>query len=319
MYPAQFEYSKAGSVAEAIGILQGDPEAKIIAGGHSLLPLMKLRLARPSRVVDIGGIAGLRGISVSDGVVSIGALTTHYEIATSAEVQANCGILAEAASGVGDPAVRNRGTIGGNVSHADPASDLPTVLTALGASFNLQGPPGSRTVAADDFFLGPFETALRADEVLTGVSVPALAANQVAEYAKMAHPATSFAVVGAAAVVTLEGSGEGDGDGHGHGHDHGHDHDHGHNHGHGHAPRCTAARVAVGGLTPKPTRSPAVEAALSGSELTLDSIAEATALVGGDLGNDLLGDVFASADYRRSMAGVELKHALYHAVGLAHH
>ena len=309
MYPAQFEYSKAGSVAEAIQILQGDPDAKIIAGGHSLLPLMKLRLARPSRVVDIGGIAGLRGISVSDGVVSIGALTTHYEISTSADVQANCGILAEAASGVGDPAVRNRGTIGGNVSHADPASDLPTVLTALGASFNLQGPSGARTVAADDFYIGPFETAVGADEVLTGVSVPALSANQVAEYAKMAHPATSFAVVGAAAVVTLESDG----------HDHGHDHDHGHFHQHGQTPRCTSARVAVGGLTPRPTRSPSVEAALRGKELTLDSIAEATALVGGDLGDDLLGDVYASADYRRNMAGVELKHALYHAVGLAHH
>ena len=218
MYPAQFEYSKAGSVAEAIQILQGDPEAKIIAGGHSLIPLMKLRLARPSRVVDIGGIDGLRGISVSGGAVSIGALTTHHEISTSADVQANCGILAEAAAGVGDPAVRNRGTIGGNVSHADPASDLPTVLTALGASFTLQGPSGSRTVAADDFFVGPFETAVGANEVLTSVSVPVLAANQLAEYAKMAHPATSFAVVGAAAVVTLEG------DGHGHGHDHDHDH-----------------------------------------------------------------------------------------------
>ena len=311
MYPAKFEYSKAGSVAEAIQALQGDPDAKIIAGGHSLIPLMKLRLARPSRVVDIGGIAELRGISVNGGVVSIGALTTHHEIATSADVQANCGILAEAASGVGDPAVRNRGTIGGNVAHADPASDLPTVLTALGASFTLQGPSGSRTVAADDFFVGPFQTAAGADEVLTGVSVPVLAANQVAEYAKMAHPATSFAVVGAAAVVTLEG------DAHGHGHDHDHGHDHGH--GHDHAPRCTAARVAVGGLTPKPTRSPAVEAALAGSELTLDSIAEATASVAGDLGDDLLGDVYASADYRRNMAGVELKHALYHAVGLAHH
>ena len=309
MYPAQFEYTKAGSVAEAIEILRQDPEAKIIAGGHSLLPLMKLRLARPSQVVDIGGIAGLRGISVADGVVSIGALTTHYEISSSADIQANCGILAEAAAGVGDPAVRNRGTIGGNVSHADPASDLPTVLTALGASFNLQGPSGSRTVAADDFFLGPFETAVRADEVLTGVSVPALAANQVAEYAKMSHPATSFAVVGAAAVVTLEGGGGG----------HGHDHDHDHGHGHDHAPRCTAARIAVGGLTPKPTRSPAVEAALAGSELTSDSIAEAAALVSNDLGDDILGDVYASADYRRNMAGIELKHALYHAVGLAHH
>ena len=309
MYPAQFEYTKAGSVAEAIQILQGDPDAKIIAGGHSLIPLMKLRLARPSRVVDIGGIAGLRGISVEGGTVRIGALTTHYEIMTSEDVQANCGILAEAAGGVGDPAVRNRGTIGGNVSHADPASDLPTVLTALGASFNLQGPSGSRTVGADDFFMGPFETAVGADEVLTGVNVPVLAANQVAEYAKMAHPATSFAVVGAAAVVTLEGSGNG------HGHDHGHDHDHGNDQGQ----RCTAARVAVGGLTPRPTRSPSVESALAGLELTSESIANAAALVSNDLGDDILGDVYASADYRRNMAGVELKHALYHAIGLAHH
>jgi carbon-monoxide dehydrogenase medium subunit len=315
MYPAKFEYSKAGSVAEAIQILQQDSDAKIIAGGHSLIPLMKLRLARPSQVVDIGGIAGLRGISVEGGTIRIGALTTHYEISSSADVRANCGILAEAAGGVGDPAVRNRGTIGGNVSHADPASDLPTVLTALGASFNLQGPSGSRAVAADDFFLGPFTTVVGADEVLTGVNVPVLAANQVAEYAKMAHPATSFAIVGAAAVVTLEGGGNG------HGHDHGHDHDHGHGHDHGsdHGQRCIAARVAVGGLTQRPTRSPSVESALAGLELNSESIANAAALVSDDLGDDLLGDVYASADYRRNMAGIELKHALYHAVGLAHH
>ncbi len=308
MYPPQFEYRKASSVAEAAQLLQQDSNAKIIAGGHSLIPLMKLRLARPSQVVDIGGIAELKGISAANSVVRIGALTTHYEISSSQEVQAFCGILGEAAAGVGDPAVRNRGTIGGNVSHADPASDLPTVLTALGASFDLQGPSGTRTVAADDFFIAPFTTALGADEVLTGVNVPALAANQVAEYAKMAHPATSFAVVGAAAVVTLEGDA---------GHGHGHDHDHGH--GHDHAPRCTAARVAIGGLTPRPTRGPSVEAALAGSELTADSIAAAADLVVGDLGDDILGDLFASASYRRSMAAIELKHALYHAVGLAHH
>lgn len=310
MYPAQFEYRKAGSVAEAVQVLQQDSDAKIIAGGHSLIPLLKLRLARPSQVVDIGGIAGLQGISVSDGVIRIGALTTHHEIATSREVQATCGILAEAAGGVGDPAVRNRGTIGGNVAHADPASDLPTVLTALGASFHLEGPAGARTVAAGDFFIAPFTTALGADEVLTGVAVPVLAANQVAEYAKMAHPATSFAVVGAAAVVTLEGGG-----GHGHNHEPGHGDDHGHDH----TPRCAGASIAVGGLTPRPTRAPSVEAALSGSELTAESIAAAAALVDGDLGDDLLGDVYASADYRRNMAAVELKHALYHAVGLAHH
>jgi carbon-monoxide dehydrogenase medium subunit len=311
MYPAQFEYRKAGSVAEAIQILQQDPEAKIIAGGHSLIPLMKLRLAMPSALIDIGRIDSLKGTSCENGTVRIGALTTHSTLASCSDVQCGAPMVSEAAALIGDPAVRNRGTIGGNVSHADPASDLPTVLTALGASFNLQGPSGSRAVAADDFFLGPFTTVVGADEVLTGVNVPVLAANQVAEYAKMAHPATSFAIVGAAAVVTLEGGGNG--------HSHDHDHGHGHDHGSDHGQRCIAARVAVGGLTQRPTRSPSVESALAGLELNSESIANAAALVSDDLGDDLLGDVYASADYRRNMAGIELKHALYHAVGLAHH
>ena len=295
MYPAQFEYHKAASVAEALRLTGADADARIIAGGHSLLPLMKLRLARPSRLVDIGGLGELRGISAAGDTLRIGALTTHRELAASPEIRQRCGILAEAAGGVGDPAVRNRGTIGGNVCHADPASDLPTVLTALGAQFSLQGPGGVRTVAADDFFLGAFTTALGSDEILTGVEVPALAANQVAEYAKMAHPATFFAVVGAAAVVTLQESDGTDGR------------------------RCAAARIAVGGLTPRPVRAPSVEDALAGQPLTTDSIAAAADRVDGDLGSDLIGDVFASADYRRAMAAIELKHALYHAVGLAHH
>ena len=303
MYQAQFEYSKAGSVAEAIQILRRDPDAKIIAGGHSLIPLMKLRLARPSRVVDIGGIPELGGISVNGGTLSIGSLATHNQIASSPQVQQSCGILAEAAAGVGDPAVRNRGTIGGNVSHADPASDLPTVLLALNAQFNIQG-QSSRTVSARDFFTGAFTTALAENEVLTGVEVPVLGENQLAEYAKMAHPATSFAVVGAAVVVTLE-PGE-----HGHGHDH--DHDHGPHH-------CVSASVAVGGVVPSPVRASSVEAALAGQELTQESITAAANRVVDDLGSDIIGDIYASAEYRRAMAAVELKHALFHAVGLAHH
>lgn len=299
MYPAQFEYHKAASVAEALRLTGQDADARIIAGGHSLLPLMKLRLARPSRLVDIGGLGELRGISAAGDTLRIGALTTHRELAASPEIRQRCGILAEAAGGVGDPAVRNRGTIGGNVCHADPASDLPTVLTALGAQFSLQGPGGVRTVAADDFFLGAFTTALGSDEILTGVEVPALAANQVAEYAKMAHPATFFAVVGAAAVVTLQESGQESGGQHNH--------------------HCAAARIAVGGLTPRPVRAPSVEQALAGQPLTTETIAAAAGRVDDDLGSDLIGDVFASADYRRAMAAIELKHALYHAVGLAHH
>ena len=293
MFATEFEYKKVSTVSEAIQLLGNNSDAKILAGGHSLLPLMKLRLARPSLVIDIGGIEELKGISVESGTLRIGALTTHAEIASSSQVQSAAGILWEAAQGIGDPQVRNRGTIGGNVAHADPASDLPTVLKVMNARFTVQGPGGltrrgSRTVSADDFFLGAFTTALGENEILTRIEMPVLAENQHAEYAKMAHPATSFAVVGAGVVVTMDGQ------------------------------TCTAARVAVGGLTPIPVRAPSVEQALVGQELTEENIAAAAGLVVNDLGSDILGDIFASAEYRRAMAAVELKHAIFHATGLAH-
>ena len=292
MFAAEFEYRKAGSIAEAAQLLSDNPDAKLLAGGHSLIPLMRFRLARPELLIDIGGIDGLRGISVSGDTITIGALTTHAEIASSAEVQQANGLLAEAAGGIGDPAVRNRGTIGGNLAHADPASDWATVLTALGASVSVQGPNGSRSIAVADLVEDAFATALAEDEIITSVSVPALAANQRAEYAKMAHPASFYAVVGGAVVVTMDGD------------------------------RCTAASVAVGGLTPRPVKAAAVEQALAGTTLTMDSIADATARLSDDLnaaGVDIIGDVYASADFRASVAPVEVKHALLHAIGLAHH
>ena len=292
MFAAEFEYRKAGSIADAVRLLSENPDAKLLAGGHSLIPLMRFRLARPEVVIDIGGIDGLRGITVAGDHINIGALTTHAEIANSAEVQQANGLLAEAAGGIGDPAVRNRGTIGGNLAHADPASDWATVLTALGANVSVQGPSGSRTVAAADFVEDAFATALAADELITTVSVPTLAANQRAEYAKMAHPASFYAVVGGAVVVTMDGD------------------------------RCTAASVAVGGLTPRPVKAGAVEQALAGTTLTMASIADATARLSEDLsaaGVDIIGDVYASADFRSQVAPVEVKHALLHAIGLAHH
>ena len=292
MFAAEFEYRKAGSIAEAVQLLADNPDAKILAGGHSLIPLMRFRLARPETVIDIGGIAGLKGVSVSDGTIRIGALTTHAEIANSAEVERSNGLLAEAARGIGDPAVRNRGTIGGNLAHADPSSDWGTVLTALGASVHVQGPSGSRTVDASDFIEDAFATALADNEIITTIMVPRLAANQRAEYAKMAHPASFYSVVGGAVVVTMDGD------------------------------RCTAASVAVGGLTPRPVKAPAVEAALTGTRLTADNIATATAHLGEDItaaGVDILGDIYASAGYRAGVAPVEVKHALMHAIGLAHH
>ena len=292
MFAAEFEYRKASSIAEAVQLLADNPDAKLLAGGHSLIPLMRFRLARPELVIDIGGISGLQGVSVSGGSVRIGALTTHAEIASSAEVQQANGLLSEAAGGIGDPAVRNRGTIGGNLAHADPSSDWATVLTALGATVHVQGPSGSRAVAAADFVQDAFDTALADNEIITTVTVPTLAANQRAEYAKMAHPASFYSVVGGAVVVTMDG-------------------DH-----------CTAASVAVGGLTPRPVKAPAVEAALTGIHLTADNIATATAHLGEDLtaaGVNIIGDLYASAEFRAGVAPVEVKHALMHAIGLGHH
>ncbi len=291
MFAKEFEYHRATSVDQAVQLLNANQDAKLLAGGHSLIPLMKLRQATPAAVVDIGGIDELRGITVSDGVIRIGALTTHRAIETSSEVQEACGMMVEVAGGIGDPQVRNRGTIGGNVSHADPGSDWPTVLTALNASFVIQGPAqgGSRRVPAAEFFTGLLTTVLAENEILTAVEVPQLGANQHAEYAKMAHPATSFAVVGAAVIVTVD-------DG-----------------------RCTAASVVVGGLVPAPLRAGSVENALVGQELTSDTIAAAAERVSVDLGSNVTGDsVFASANYRRAVVAVEVKHALNHAMGLAH-
>ena len=160
MFAAEFEYHRAGSVAAACELLAAHPGAKLLAGGHSLIPLLKLRLAAPAAVIDIGRIGELRGISNCGGALRIGALTTHAEIASSDAVKSGAAALAEAAGLIGDPAVRNRGTIGGNVAHADPASDLPTVLIALDATFTVNGPDGERSVSAADFFQGMMATAL---------------------------------------------------------------------------------------------------------------------------------------------------------------
>ena len=312
MYTPDFHYHKAGSVAEAIAMLGSHEDARLLAGGHSLLPLMRLRLARPATLIDIGGLDDLKGIAVHADHIHIGALATHGAIARSHEVQHANSLVAEVAGGIGDPQVRNRGTIGGNIAHADPASDWGTVLTALDASVEVQGPNGSRTIAIADFFQGAFATAVSDNEIVTGVRVPTLVSHdheaghghdhshnhdhaaatlhgEVGEYAKMAHPASFYPVIGGAVVLNVA-------DG-----------------------RCVSARVAVGGLVPAPVRVPSVEAALAGRELTAANIEAATSHLADDLGDDIIGDVFASAEYRRAIAPVEVKHAMLHAIGLAHH
>src|SRR5215470_11517122 len=194
MFAPAFDYYRARSVAEAGELLRKHPGAKLIAGGHSLIPLLKLRLASPPAVVDIGRIHELKGITRKDGVVRIGALTTHAEIAASSVIREQCPALAEAAQVVGDPAVRNRGTIGGNVAHADPASDLPTVLTALGARFVIAPADGApKTTDAAAFFTGLMTTALAEHELLVAVEVPVKPSGQGQAYVKFSHPASRYA------------------------------------------------------------------------------------------------------------------------------
>ena len=172
MIPATFEYRRAGSVEEAIELLGADEDAKLLAGGHSLIPAMKLRIARPGTLVDIGRLDELRYVREDGDRIAIGALTRHAALTTDPVLDRSCGVLSQAARGVGDPQVRHRGTIGGSVSHADPASDFATVLLTLDAELVARGPSGDRTIAAADFFTGPFDTALAQDEVLVEIRVP---------------------------------------------------------------------------------------------------------------------------------------------------
>ena len=287
MYPAQTTYHRASSVAEAVQLLTDNEGAKVLAGGHSLIPMMKLRLAAPEVLVDIGRIESLKGIQAGDGGLCIGALTTFAEIASSVLVRQHAPVLAEAAALVGDPTVRNRATIGGNVSHGDPASDSPTVLTALGAVLNVTGPGGDRSIDVADFPTGLLENALNEDEVLTSVSVPSLPAGSGSAYVKFPHPASRYSVVGAAVIVNVEGG------------------------------RCASARVAVGGVETTPTRAQSVEAALVDSDLSDAALDAAAASLANDLTGDPMSDIFASAEYRQAMAAVYTRRALGVAVSRA--
>jgi aerobic carbon-monoxide dehydrogenase medium subunit len=200
MIPAPFEYKRADSVDEAIKALAGEPDAKLLAGGHSLLPLMKLRLARPSLLVDISRLSDLKFIKEDGDAVAIGALTRHHDVANSEVLQELCPIVSYAAGEIGDPQVRHVGTIGGSVAHADPASDMPTVLVALGAEMVVQGPGGVRNVAAGEFFKGLFEPDLATDEVLTEIRVPKTAGRGWS-YLKFHRRAQDWALVGVAALA----------------------------------------------------------------------------------------------------------------------
>lgn len=283
MYATPFQYHRAASIAEAVTLLAANPGAKLLAGGHSLLPLMKLRLAAPDTLIDIGRVAELKGIAATPDGFRIGAGMTHAAVAASAELRSGCPVVSSTAARIGDPAVRNRGTIGGSLAHADPGADLPGVLVAIGATIEIAGASGVRSVPASEFFLGLMTTALGQGELIADVVVPRLKAGQSAAYAKFPHPASRYAVIGAAACVTVVNG------------------------------TCSSARVVASGLVGRPTRLASVEKALAGSRLDEAAIAAASAQAAGDLGGDLIGDIFASAEYRRAVAGVYVGRALHEA------
>jgi carbon-monoxide dehydrogenase medium subunit len=286
MYAAPFNYHRPKTLAEATRLLQANKDAKLLAGGHSLIPAMKLRVAGPGTLIDIGGLKELAGITADGPALRIGALTTHAEVAASREVKAGCPVLAEAAAQIGDLQVRNRGTIGGSVAHADPAADLPTVLVALGASLSAAGPAGSREVPADGFFKDLFTTDLAPTEVLTALRVPTYAKGSGASYQKHRHPASSYAVVGVAALVTVAGG------------------------------KCAKVTLAVGGATVNPVRARAAEAALAGQAPADAALAAAAAKVAEAI-KDPLSDYYASGEFRTHLATVLARRALAEAVARA--
>jgi aerobic carbon-monoxide dehydrogenase medium subunit len=284
MFASPFAYHRPGSIVEAQRLLSAHPGAMLLAGGHSLLPLLKLRLAAPDVLIDIGRIAELKGISELSGRLRLGAATTHAEIASSDLVQRHCAVLADVAGRIGDPAVRNRGTIGGSISHADPGADLPSVLVALGATIEITGSGGSRTIPADSFFIGLMATALGHAEIVTAVSIPALGPGHGAAYVKFAHPASRYAVIGVAAAIAISGG------------------------------TISSARIVAGGLVPIPTRLTAVEEALTGQPATAATAERAAARTADALGEAVIGDVFASAGYRRAVAATYVARAIAAAV-----
>lgn len=280
MYPAKFDYYRANSVAEAVSLLQQHGEgARVLAGGHSLLPLMKMRLAQPSVLIDIGRVTDLRGISArADGGARVGAMTTHTEIAASQELQRYQGLI-DAASIIGDVQVRNRGTIGGSLAHSDPGADYPAIVLALEATINTAGPSGSRAIPADEFFVGLLATALEAGEIITSVDFPAQAANTASAYAKFENPASGYAIVGVAARVTVGDDGN-----------------------------ARNVRVAVTGAADSASRLREVESALEGQPLTADNIAAAAQPAGQGL--TFNSDIHASEEYRAHLTKVLTRRAL---------
>ena len=279
MIPESFDYQRAGSVREALTLLKQHGEnAKVLAGGHSLIPIMKLRLANPGTLIDIGGISELKYINDKGDYLAIGAGTTHLMVETSSLVQQKAPALSQAAGQIGDVQVRNRGTIGGVLAHSDPQADYPGVVLALNATIVAEGSGGERTIEAVDYFTGLWETALGENEILTEVRIPVDSANANSCYLKFPQPASRYPYVGCA--VAMDNSGG----------------------------NCSEVRVGFSGVAESAFRDSGVEDAIRGQALKDETIAAASAKAAE--GRTVLSDYFVSEEYRRAMAQVYAKRAL---------
>jgi carbon-monoxide dehydrogenase medium subunit len=279
-----FEYSRATSLDDALAKLQAsNGEGKLLAGGHSLVPLMKLRMSEPKTLIDIARIPGLAGIRTKDDKIEIGAGTVHHDVATSALLRDACPVLAECAADIGDPQVRNRGTLGGSLAHADPAADYPAVMLALDAEIHIKGSKGWRVVKAHDFFQGMFTVDLAPHEIIAGVQFVPMKA---AAYAKLHQRASHFAIVGVAAALDVSKG------------------------------MIQSARIGLTGASSHATRLTNVEEALAGKALSRGTIEAASKLAGARL-EDVNSDIHASEEYRRAMIPVFTERALERALARA--
>ncbi len=279
MIPPAFDYHAPKTVGEALTLLGSlGADAKILAGGHSLLPMMKLRFAQPAHLIDINRIAELRGIREEGGDIVIGAMTVENDLIKSTLLQAKVPLLADAPKLIADPQVRNRGTLGGDIAHGDPGNDHPAISLALGATFVLQGPKGTRTVKADDFFLGTYMTALADDELMVAIRVPAFASGTGWAYEKLKRKTGDWATAGAAVVMRMNGG------------------------------VVSHVRIGLTNLAPMAIRAKDAEAALLGQPLNAATMAAAAqaAQAACDPAEDLRGDVA----YKTAMAGQMVKRAL---------
>lgn len=284
MIAQNFEYTTPADLAEVLKLL-ADPGAKVLAGGMSLIPMMKLRLAAPETLVDLRRVPGLGSIREDAGRLQIGAMVTHYELESTPLVRTKCPLLAEAAANIGDVQVRNSGTIGGSVAHADPAADYPASLRALEATVKIASAKGERTISIGDFLIDTFTTALEPGELIVEISVPVEAAGAGVSYKKCLQPASGFAIVGVAARVVRSGG------------------------------KVSMARIGVTGLSGNSFRAVEAEKKLEGSAGAAEDIAKAVAGIAD--GVDANSDVHASADYRRHLARVFAARALTEAVARA--